>query len=129
MTLDLASIRRHTPNSFTRELGQLVRQAREARGLSQAQVAKTIQRRQGTISDIENGKTEPDTSTLVLLAEVLDKPYTYFIPPRWAHRADFQDLDPLEQELIVEFRRLRDPKSRLLVFEQVQALIDVWLRR
>lgn len=129
MTLDLSSIRRHTPNSFTRELGQLVRQAREARELSQAQVAKAIQRRQGTISDIENGKTEPDTSTLLLLAEVLDKPYTYFIPPKWTHRADIQNLDPVEQELIVEFRRLRDPESRLLILEQVQALIDVWLRR
>ena len=92
MTLDLSSLRRHTPNSFTRELGQLVRQAREARELSQAQVAKAIQRRQGTISDIENGKTEPDTSTLLLLAEVLDKPYTYFIPPKWTHRADIQNL-------------------------------------
>ena len=69
-----------TPNDFTIGMGELIRQAREDKGLSQADLAKALNRRQGTISDIENGKSEIGILTLVQFAVELKKPISYFFP-------------------------------------------------
>ncbi len=69
-----------TPNDFTIGMGGLIRQAREDKGLSQADLAKVLNRRQGTISDIENGKSEIGILTLVQFAVELKKPISYFFP-------------------------------------------------
>lgn len=69
-----------TPNDFTIGMGLLIREAREDKGLSQADLAKTLNRRQGTISDIENGKSEIGILTLVQFAVELNKPISYFFP-------------------------------------------------
>lgn len=69
-----------TPNLFTIGMGELIRQARENIGLSQADLAKALNRRQGTISDIENGKSDISITTLVQFAIELKKPISYFFP-------------------------------------------------
>ncbi len=69
-----------TPNDFTIGMGILIREAREDKGLSQADLAKALNRRQGTISDIENGKSEIGILTLVQFAVELNKPISYFFP-------------------------------------------------
>lgn len=69
-----------TPNDFTIGMGDLIRQAREDKGFSQADLAKALNRRQGTISDIENGKSEIGILTLVQFAVELEKPISYFFP-------------------------------------------------
>lgn len=69
-----------TPNEFTIGMGGLIREAREDKGLSQADLAKKLNRRQGTISDIENGKSEIGILTLVQFAVELQKPISYFFP-------------------------------------------------
>ena len=57
-----------TPNEFTIGMGKLIKKAREESKISQAELAKNINRRPATISDIENGKSEIGILTLVLLA-------------------------------------------------------------
>jgi transcriptional regulator with XRE-family HTH domain len=69
-----------TPNDFTIGVGNLIRQAREDNGMSQSELAKALNRRQGTISDIENGKSEIGILTLVQFAVELQKPISYFFP-------------------------------------------------
>ena len=62
-----------TPNKFTVELGEKIRNAREEAGLSQAELARKVFRRRATISDLENGKSELGTITLARLSSVLEK--------------------------------------------------------
>jgi len=68
------------PNIFTREMGKLIKVAREEAGLSQSELADKLSRRQATISDFENGKIEIGILTLVQIAKVFGKPISYFIP-------------------------------------------------
>jgi transcriptional regulator with XRE-family HTH domain len=69
-----------TPNEFTKGMGHLIKQAREDKGISQLELAKELNRRQATISDIENGKSEIGILTLVQFAVYLNKPISYFFP-------------------------------------------------
>ena len=69
-----------TPNDFTIGMGQLIKAAREERGISQGELARKIKRRPATISDIENGKSEIGVLTLVLFSVELNKPISYFFP-------------------------------------------------
>ncbi len=68
------------PNRFTTGMGKLIKAAREEAGVSQRDLAERIYRRQAALSDMENGKMEPDASTLLLLSEYLKKPISYFFP-------------------------------------------------
>lgn len=110
------------PNEFTRGLGELLRQAREEKGLSQRDLANRISGRQATISALENGKTEPSASLLVLLAQVLEKPVTYFFPEPWGPRVARGDLSYEEQALLLEFRRLHSTDYRRIAVTLVNAL-------
>lgn len=78
--VDLIANKLTTPNEFTFGMGELIRKAREDKGLSQADLAKQLNRRQATISDIENGKSEIGILTLLQFAVVLNKPISYFFP-------------------------------------------------
>lgn len=60
------------------ELGQRLRQARQAAGLSQRQLCgDTITR--NMLSQIENGTARPSMQTLAVLAERLGKPLSWFL--------------------------------------------------
>ena len=54
--------------------------AREEKGFSQSELAEKMNRRQATISDIENGKSEIGVTTLAHFALELQKPISYFFP-------------------------------------------------
>lgn len=53
-------------------IGAMVKQAREMRGYSQAQLAELAALRKATITDIENGKTNFEINTLVRIATALN---------------------------------------------------------
>lgn len=105
------------PNKFTHALGQLIRDAREAREMSQTELGNLVYRRQAAISQMENGQMEPPASTVMLLAAALEKPITYFFPRPWVRHVPKEDLAPIEQELIMEFRELPDLEQRMIVEE------------
>ncbi|MCB9112308.1 MAG: helix-turn-helix transcriptional regulator [Anaerolineales bacterium] len=98
-----------SPNEFTIGMGDLIRKAREEKGLSQAQLAKIMNKRQGTISDVENGKYEIGILTLVHFAVELQKPISSFFPPnlfteKWTSDAN----TPFEKE-VLEFAKFVEP--------------------
>lgn len=112
------------PSPFTEALGQRIREAREERGFSQKRLADRIERRQAAISDMENGRMQPDATTLVVLAEVLEKPITFFFPPPWGPRVARGDLSYDEQALLLEFRRLQSDEHRQIAVALLAALAD-----
>jgi len=112
------------PSAFTGALGQRIREAREERGFSQKRLADRIERRQAAISDMENGRMQPDATTLVVLAEVLEKPITFFFPPPWGPRVARGDLSYDEQALLLEFRRLQSDEHRQIAVALLAALAD-----
>lgn len=116
------------PTDFTTAVGQRIRQAREERGLSQRQLSDRIERRQAAVSDFERGMMQPDATTLVVLAQVLEKPITYFFPPPWGPRVARGDLTYDEQALLLEFRRLQSDEHRQIAIAQLAALADLTLR-
>ena len=112
------------PSAFTEALGQRIREAREERGFSQKRLADRIERRQAAISDMENGRMQPDATTLVVLSEVLEKPVTFFFPPPWGPRVARGDLSYDEQALLLEFRRLQSDEYRQITIALLAALAD-----
>ena len=112
------------PNKFTIGMGQLVRKAREEAGMSQAQLAKIIIRRQATISEIENGKVETSALTLALLSHTLKKPLAYFYPPGFNTELKYEKQEPVELELLMLMRQLSiDDIERLVA--QVRGLAQL----
>lgn len=60
-------------------IGQNIRYLRKRAGYSQEQVARKLGITQGSISQWENGITEPDTGTLAQLAKMFSVPLDFFI--------------------------------------------------
>ncbi|HCC79415.1 MAG: hypothetical protein A2X25_06815 [Chloroflexi bacterium GWB2_49_20] len=112
------------PNNFTHYLGDAIRNAREKLGLSQAELAELIFTRRATLSDIENGKTEPDASTLSYLARSLGKPISYFFSPASYKNIKPEDLNPLESELLIHFQQIWDDQLKQVVIFQVKAIAE-----
>lgn len=63
-----------------KDVGQLIREAREAKKMSQKGLSEKLGTRQAFISDLENGKTEPNVTLLIQLSYYLEQPVLYFIP-------------------------------------------------
>lgn len=55
-----------------RAVGEAIRRARESRRFSGADLAKRAGIRPGTLSDVENGKSFPDLSTLLAISDALE---------------------------------------------------------
>jgi XRE family transcriptional regulator, regulator of sulfur utilization len=58
-------------NSMQRRVAMKIKQIREARGLTQAALAKTARLSLGYIARLEIGRHDPSLSTLVKLAKAL----------------------------------------------------------
>ena len=94
------------PNEFTVEMGNLIKKAREEKGLNQSQLAEKLSRSQATISDIENGKIEVSTLTLILIAVELNKPISFFIPEMTFFTSLNDIHNKTEEEALSVFREL-----------------------
>ena len=87
-----------------------IREARLARGLSQAQLAEGKFSR-SYIGAIERGVTKPSTENLMIIAERLGKPLAYFIP---------DERDTLATKLEV---KINQAKALIEVSEFTQAQV------
>lgn len=113
-----------TPNKFTIAMGKLIKEARNQAGFSQKELAELINRKQTTVSDIENGKIEVNSGVLVLIAAALDKPLTYFFPSFVYRELKEEKFSSLEHELILEFRKIWDEYLQRVAVDQVRVLGD-----
>ncbi len=122
--LDFLDYREPRPNKFTIYLGNQIQKARLEADLSQEELSKFIYKRRATVSDIENGKGEVDASTLAILAHVLEKPLGYFYPPYLYQEIKQEDLTPLENELLIQFREIAYDTLQKAVIKQVKVFAD-----
>ena len=112
------------PNKFTIRMGELIRTAREEKGFSQAELAIEIRMRRATLSDIENGKNEPNASELLYLAAKLEKPLTYFFPRHLRSQLSVEDLSPEDLELLLHFREIYTDELMKIAIHQVKVLAE-----
>ena len=112
------------PNKFTIGIGKLIRKAREESDFSHSGIAQRTYRTQASLSDIENGKMQPDAETLLLLALNLSKPISYFFPRPYGDRVRLEFINPLEQELLMQSQRLNNDDLRRLI-AQARALAEL----
>lgn len=112
------------PNKFTIRMGELIRKAREEAGFSQRELAERIYRRQAALSDMENGKMEPNASTLVYLAFNLKKPISYFFPKQFSPEIDVTEMSTLENEILIYLKQL-DERDLIRILAQVKVLSDL----
>jgi transcriptional regulator with XRE-family HTH domain len=111
-------------DALVSDMGRIIRLTREQVGMSQAELANKIQRRQASISDIENGKTGMDVATLIQIAHALEVPLSSLVP-KWIRKIlQPEDLQPDEEELLIQARRLSQDQRRSLIV-QVRALAAV----
>ena len=104
-------------NPFSDEMGALIRKAREKAGLSQTDLAKRIHRRRASITNIENGKMEPDASTLMMIAIHLNVSIARLFPDPFGSLLGEHTLSKKEEELLLLANRL--------VFSDLFRLIEI----
>lgn len=73
-------------------VGDRLRKARERKGISQLEVSNRTNINNKTLSRYENGKSEPDFSTLKLLAELYDVTIAYFFDENTDEEYDLKEL-------------------------------------
>jgi transcriptional regulator with XRE-family HTH domain len=92
--------------TFYSHLGRCARDAREAAGVTQEQLAAHLGLTRGSVANLEAGRQRVSAYHLVVIAAVLDVPVTALIPathqarlPAAVRGADPQHLDLLDQLL------------------------------
>jgi len=110
------------PNKFTIYMGKAIRAAREEADLSQEKLAEMIYRRQATLSDMENGKVEPNAQDLWLLSAYLKKPLSYFYPEYARENMRPEEMGELEHELLMHFIAIRGKDLQKLAIDLVTVI-------
>jgi transcriptional regulator with XRE-family HTH domain len=113
-----------TPNDFTIQMGQLIKKAREEKGISQTELAKNLNRRPATISDIENGKSEISVLTLVAFAIELNKTITYFFPESLLKNSIADIQSPFQNKMHELSQAIEEFGDRELTLEILDVLVD-----
>ena len=90
----------------TREFGQILRTLREARNLSQEDLAEVIDRAVSSISNLETGKSFPKLETLIRLSEKLNVPLHELVKPFDPSLPSDPGRLPLETSVMHSARRL-----------------------
>lgn len=98
----IAWIPEDLPNSFTLEMGQKVRIARNEQAMSFEELATRAYLSVRKLSDIEDGKDLAFATEVLYLANALEKSILYFFPEQYVSSQEAQHLRPEE----VEFLRL-----------------------
>ncbi len=103
------------PNKHTKEMGELIRKAREEIGITQKELARKTFRKKLAVHQMETGKVDISAWTIPYLSFALKKPITYFYP-KWDLSLDPKEgeLSNLEKELIVNFRGYFSDRLRKL---------------
>lgn len=103
-----------------------LREGRINKGLKQSDVAEKIGVKGGTLSNYENGISEPDIDTFCELCEIYDLDFSYVLGEAYGlsiNGADF-DIKPSEIEHIKKYRELDAHGKEMVDF----ALLKEWER-
>ena len=95
------------------EIGQVLKSAREAKGMTQKQVAEMLGRRQQIVGHWETGYAQPDANTLFELCDI----YDISIDEAFGKKKDPEILDQTNEkhaEILEMFDALDDHGRRLV---------------
>jgi len=100
-----------------------IREAREERKMTQAELGRAINKSGVVISDLERGRTEVNAADLMKIAYVLEKPIKYFFP---IHDVPSEEeLTTEEWELVLQFRKLENhPELRKLLLNEAKKFAE-----
>lgn len=117
-------------NKWNRYIREKIKEAREEADISQEELAKVLYKGRVAISDLERGRVNVDASELMLIAAYFKKPMAFFFPP-YPTIGVKGGLTPLEQELVMEFRRLPDTQQYIAVeyVRQQRKIVEIALSR
>lgn len=101
------------------ELGERIRQAREALGLSQDDLATRVNRDQRSVSEYENGKRRIYAHDLPTFAQALQVPIGYF----FQEVVSSDDVDVMLLEALHQFQE-EDRKTLLNMIRLLSPLIN-----
>jgi transcriptional regulator with XRE-family HTH domain len=112
-----------------RDVGRRIRDARLDAGLSQAELAALLNRRQAYISELETGKTEPSVTLLVILSRTLKQPVISFISETWRDLSGREkitegDLSVEELEVLRAIREVEPTFHYHLAIHLVKSLAE-----
>lgn len=99
-------------------IGEKIQEARKEKGWTQWELAKAIYKSQTNISDYENGRLEIGAIELGYIAIALEKPITYFIPPKFSG-ATPNDLTDTQKE-IIHYLNQASEEADLVILEQAK---------
>ena len=103
------------------QLGQRIKDLREAAGLSQADLARLVRKSVETISNFERGKTIPSVRTLAALAPHLDCGVADFFTTTTVAKAG---VDETARTLAAKLKLIADDDRHLLT-----AIAEILARR
>jgi len=110
-----------TEKALRLRLGQELKRARTARGLTQNDVAERVGTEPETISRFERGATLPSLTRLLALAEALDEPVGMLLGAASPRGMDeFEDVRNSLAGL--------PARDRKLAMAVVRAVVDVWAK-
>lgn len=113
---------REEEDKYNRFIREKIREARVEKGWTQAELAKSVYKSQGNISDIEMGRLQVSAVDLMGIAYNLEKPIKYFFP---MYVPTEGDLVPSEWEIIHQFRRIWGNEAlERLAINQVKQIAD-----
>ena len=103
-------------------IGDKIKKAREAKGLSQKEVATVLKMDQSQYSKIENGKTDPYFSTIEKIAKALGIKVSDLLMAEDL----FKDVNSLDKTLVekVQLIELLDDNEKKSIFSIVDGLVS-----
>ncbi|HZQ09749.1 MAG TPA: helix-turn-helix transcriptional regulator [Anaerolineae bacterium] len=104
-------------------IGARIRKAREEKGWTQFELGKAVYKSQTNISDYENGNLEISVVDLMYIALALEKPLTFFTPPKFNGATD-KDLTPTQKE-IVHYLNQTTEEMELALLEQAKTYAKI----
>ncbi len=111
----------HKFDIFSVEIGKRIRQARVDANLNQTELAKRLNKKQTSISEIERGKIEITARLLINFALKLEKPVSYFFP-KWVHSVLQPEKITAHEAELLNFARKLNHDDLLNIIIQVRAL-------
>lgn len=101
-------------NADLKYIGQQIRRARNARNMTQAQLAEKVNLAQNYVGMIERGAGKPDLPTLIDIAEVLGVNFDYLMG-RCANRECNSDCQEYEKQIISIVKTLNKQQMLFLL--------------
>lgn len=101
-------------NADLKYIGQQIRRARNARNMTQAQLAEKVNLAQNYVGMIERGAGKPALPTLIDIAEVLGVNF-YYLMGRCANRECNSDCQEYEKQIISIVKTLNKQQMLFLL--------------